>query len=36
VELRWDNVADKYYELARYYNTAGSNVFAWVRFAPAP
>jgi vitamin B12 transporter len=34
-ELRWDNVGDKNYELAKHYNTPGSNVFVWVRWAPA-
>jgi len=30
---RWNNVLDKEYELARLYNTAGSNVFVGVRYA---
>jgi len=30
--VRWNNVADKQYELARFYNTAGSNVFAALRY----
>lgn len=34
-ELRWNNVADKDYELAKHYNTAGSNVFVWLRWSPA-
>ena len=33
-ELRWDNVGDKNYELAKHYNTPGSNAFIWVRWAP--
>ena len=31
-EVRWNNVADKSYELAKDYNTPGSNVFAWIRW----
>ncbi|MGV7211607.1 TonB-dependent receptor domain-containing protein [Oxalobacteraceae bacterium A2-2] len=30
--VRWNNIADKRYELARYYNTAGSKVFAGIRY----
>jgi len=30
--VRWNNVADKQYELARYYNNAGSTVFAGLRY----
>ncbi len=30
--VRWNNIADKQYELARYYQTAGSNVFAAIRY----
>ncbi|UGQ47723.1 TonB-dependent receptor domain-containing protein [Massilia endophytica] len=30
--VRWNNVADKQYELARYYATAGSTVFAGLRY----
>ena len=30
---RWNNVLDKDYELARHYNTAGSNVFVGLRYA---
>ncbi|HYD95194.1 MAG TPA: TonB-dependent receptor [Noviherbaspirillum sp.] len=30
---RWNNVFDKEYELARTYNTAGSNLFVGVRYA---
>lgn len=30
---RWNNVLDKEYELARLYNTAGSNVFVGLRYA---
>jgi vitamin B12 transporter len=33
-ELRWNNVGDKDYELAKGYNTPGSNVFVWVRWSP--
>ncbi len=29
---RWNNVFDKNYELARFYNTAGSNLFVGVRY----
>jgi vitamin B12 transporter len=29
---RWNNVLDKDYQLARHYNTAGSNVFVGVRY----
>ena len=35
-ELRWNNVTDKAYELAKHYNTPGSNVFVWVRWTAAP
>ncbi len=31
--LRWNNVADKHYELARNYATAGSTVYAGLRFS---
>ena len=31
-EVRWNNVGDKRYELARYYATAGSQVVAGVRY----
>lgn len=34
VELRWNNVTDKHYELARFYNTPGSNVFVSVKWTP--
>jgi vitamin B12 transporter len=34
-EMRWNNVGDKDYELAKHYNTPGSNVFVWLRWAPA-
>jgi len=30
--VRWNNVADKQYELARYYNNGGSTVFAGLRY----
>ena len=30
--LRWNNVADKQYDLARYYNTPGAKVFAGIRY----
>ena len=32
LQARWNNVADKKYELARYYGTAGSQVFVGVRY----
>lgn len=32
VLARWNNVADKKYELARYYGTAGSQVFVGLRY----
>jgi len=32
VDLRWNNVFNKNYELAQGYNTPGSNVFVWVRY----
>ena len=32
VDLRWNNVFDKSYELAKGYNTPGSNVFVWVKY----
>jgi vitamin B12 transporter len=32
VLARWNNVADKQYELARYYGTAGSQLFVGVRY----
>jgi vitamin B12 transporter len=35
-EIRWDNVTNKDYELAKGYNTTGSNVFVWVRWNAAP
>ena len=34
VELRWNNVTDKHYELAQFYNTPGSNVFVSIRWTP--
>jgi vitamin B12 transporter len=33
VDLRWNNVFNKSYELAQGYNTPGSNVFVWVKYA---
>jgi vitamin B12 transporter len=30
--VRWNNATDKQYELARYYQTAGSTVFAGIRY----
>ena len=30
--VRWNNVADKQYDLARFYNTPGSKVFAGIRY----
>jgi vitamin B12 transporter len=35
-EMRWDNVTNKDYELAKGYNMPGSNVFVWVRWTPTP
>jgi vitamin B12 transporter len=32
VDLRWNNVFNKSYELARGFNTPGSNVFVWVKY----
>lgn len=32
VLVRWNNIADRNYELARYYQTAGSTAFAGVRY----
>ncbi|HTS54273.1 MAG TPA: TonB-dependent receptor [Burkholderiales bacterium] len=32
VDLRWNNVFNKNYELAQGYNTPGSNVFVWVKY----
>ena len=32
VELRWNNVLDEQYELAKGYNTPGSNVFLSVQY----
>ena len=32
VDVRWNNVFDKNYELAKGFNTPGSNVFVWVRY----
>ena len=34
VELRWDNIGNKKYELAQFYNTPGSNGFVWLRWSP--
>ena len=34
VSLRWNNVADKHYELAQGYNTPGSNVFISFQYQP--
>ncbi|USX27748.1 TonB-dependent receptor [Oxalobacteraceae bacterium OTU3CINTB1] len=30
--VRWNNIGDKQYDLARYYNTPGSKVFAGIRY----
>jgi vitamin B12 transporter len=30
--VRWNNIVDKQYELARYYNTPGAKVFAGIRY----
>ena len=35
VELRWNNIANKAYELAQFYNTAGSNALVSVRWTSA-
>ena len=35
VDLRWNNVAGRKYELVKHYNTPGSNVFVTVRWTPA-
>ncbi len=35
VDVRWNNVTDRDYELAQYFNTPGSNVFASLRWTPA-
>ena len=35
-ELRWNNIGDKDYELAKGYNTPGGNVFVWLRWSPPP
>ena len=35
LDLRWNNIADRKYELVRHYNTPGSNVFVTVRWTPA-
>ncbi len=32
VLLRWNNITDKQYDLARFYNTPGSKVFAGIRY----
>ena len=32
VDLRWNNVFNKNYTLAQGFNTAGSNVFAWIKY----
>src|SRR5262249_47058794 len=32
VDLRWNNVFNKNYELAQGYNTPGSNVFVWIKY----
>jgi vitamin B12 transporter len=32
VDLRWNNVFNKNYELAQGFNTPGSNVFVWVKY----
>lgn len=36
VELRWNNVTDKHYELVQFYNTPGSNVFVSIKWTPTP
>lgn len=32
VDLRWNNVFNKSYELAQGFNTPGSNVFVWIKY----
>lgn len=32
IEARWNNIANKQYELARYYGTAGSQAFVGIRY----
>jgi len=32
VDLRWNNVFNRNYTLAQGFNTAGSNVFAWIKY----
>jgi len=34
VSLRWNNIADKHYELAQGYNTPGSNAFISLQYQP--
>ena len=34
LEARWNNIADKDYELAQGYNTPGSNVFVSLKWTP--
>ena len=34
IDLRWNNVSGRKYELVRHYNTPGSNVFVTVRWTP--
>jgi len=36
LEARWNNILDKQYELAKHYNTPGSNLFVWVRWSATP
>jgi len=36
VDLRWNNVFNKSYELAQGYNTPGSNFFLWVKYELPP
>lgn len=35
VDVRWNNVTDRDYELAQYFNTPGSNVFVSLRWTPS-
>jgi vitamin B12 transporter len=32
VQARWNNVFDREYELAQYFNTPGSNIFLTLRY----
>ncbi len=34
INARWNNVLDREYELIQFFNTPGSNLFAWVAWQP--